>query len=101
MIKHIVIWKLKDDADGFSKDENIQRIKKGLEKLTLTIKEIKKLEVGINFNQTENAYDIILYSEFNSKDALNTYQVHPDHIKFKEFINNLRTDVRVVDYKIA
>ena len=48
MIKHIVLWRLKDHAMGASKKENAEKLKSLLEALRDTIKEIKHLEVGIN-----------------------------------------------------
>jgi len=67
MIKHIVMWKLKDFAAGSNKNENAVKIKTELEMLKSKIPEIKKLEVGININESETAYDIVLYSEFETK----------------------------------
>ena len=44
MVKHIVMWKLFNEAQGFSKQENAQRIKIELENLQEQIAEILKLE---------------------------------------------------------
>ena len=100
MIKHIVMWKLKESAEGFTKAENAKRMKKWLEDLKLSIPEIKKLEVGINFNSSAVAFDVVLYNEFENKNALEIYQDHPEHIKFKNKINTIRTERTVVDYEI-
>jgi len=100
MVKHIIMWKLKDCAGGFSKDENAQRIKQRLEELQHRIQEIKYLEAGININDLPHAFDIVLYSEFQHRDDLAMYQNHPAHLEFKEFISGLRSDRRVVDYEV-
>ena len=100
MVKHIIMWKLKDSAGGFSKDENAQKIKWRLEELLQRIQEIKYLEAGININDLPHAFDIVLYSEFENRDDLETYQSHPAHQEFKEFIGQLRLDRRVVDYEV-
>ena len=100
MIKHIVMWKLADSAEGFSKEDNAKRIKVELEKLKGKIAEVSFLEVGLNVNPADAAYDIVLYSEFESREALDAYQVHPDHVKFKEFIGKLRTERVVTDYEV-
>jgi hypothetical protein len=100
MVKHIVMWKLNESAEGFTKAENANRMKKWLEELKLFIPEIKNLEVGININPSPVAYEIVLYSEFESKETLQIYQHHPEHTKFKNRINNLRTERTVVDYEI-
>jgi hypothetical protein len=99
MVKHIVMWKLNESAEGFTKAENANRMKKWLEELRLVIPEIERLEVGINFNQSPAAFDIVLYSEFESKETLQIYQDHPEHTKFKNKINNIRTERTVVDYE--
>ncbi len=62
MIKHIVMWKLKDEAEGNSKAENAKIIKNSLEDLKGKINEIVHLEVGIDVNKSEQAYDVVLYS---------------------------------------
>jgi len=93
------MWKLKDSAEGFTKAENASRMKEWLEDLKLFIPEIVKLEVGINFNQSTAAFDVVLFSEFENKKTLQNYQEHPEHIKFKNRINNIRTARAVVDYE--
>lgn len=98
MIKHIVMWKLKDFAEGKSKLESAQMIKRDLENLKNKIEEIKFIEVGININDSDQAYDVVLYSEFDSMEALNTYQNHPEHIKVAEFVGKVREARIVADY---
>ena len=99
MIKHIIMWRLRDSAEGFSKAENAQRMKQQLEELARRIPQIKSLEVGINLNTTQDAFDIVLYSEFENRDDLETYQNHPAHLAFREFISEIRTEKRLVDYE--
>ncbi|NLM34514.1 MAG: Dabb family protein [Clostridiales bacterium] len=98
MIKHIVMWKLKEFAEGKSKLENAQIIKSDLEALKDKIEQIKYIEVGININESEQAYDVVLYSEFNSMEDLNTYQNHPEHVKVAEFVGKVREARVVTDY---
>ncbi len=100
MVKHIVMWKLYDEAEGFSKQENAKRIKKELEKLKNKIEQIRHLEVGVNKNQSLAAFDVALYSEFEDWKSLEIYQKHPAHERFKEFLAPLRSDRVVVDYEI-
>jgi hypothetical protein len=100
MIKHIVMWKLKDFAEGKSKLDNANEIKAKLENLKGIVKEIKHLEVGINIEKSAQAFDLALYSEFDSLEDLNAYQVHPEHKKVSEFVGKVRTDRTVVDYEI-
>ncbi len=65
MIKHIVMWKLKDEANGQTKQENALKSNKNSRRFVGVIEEIKALEVGVNCNTAdEAAYDACLISEF-------------------------------------
>lgn len=101
MIKHIVMWKLKEHAQGAGKLENASKLKSRLEALPQSIKELKFVEVGINFNSSDAAFDVVLYSEFENKQDLQAYQKHPEHQKLiKDFLDEVRVDKKVVDYEI-
>ena len=98
MIKHIVMWKLKDHGNGNTKEQNAAIIKEKLELLPSKISGILKLEVGIDFSKTESSGDLVLYSEFATKQDLDNYLAHPDHKSVMPFINEARTERFVVDY---
>ena len=100
MIKHVVMWKLKDSAEGKSKKENALIIKSKLESLKQKIKEIKHIEVGININDAADSYDVVLYSEFDSLENLNIYRNHPEHLKVGELVSAVRLERKVVDYEV-
>ncbi len=99
MIKHLVLWKLKENLEGKSKPEIAAELKATLEGLKGKIQEIKALEVGINFNPADTASDLSLYSEFKSKDDLENYQKHPEHLKVVELVKKATTERRVSDYE--
>lgn len=98
MLKHIVMWTLKDQADGADKETNRNRLKSALEELPDKIKQIKRYEVGFNINPSEAGYDIVLYSEFENESDLEIYQKHPDHVKVAELVGRIRDKRAVVDY---
>ena len=100
MIKHIVMWKLKDFAEGANKKDNALKIKSSLEELRYKIKEIKFLEVGISISDAPDFYDIVLISEFKDPRDLENYQKHPEHVKVGEFIGKVRLERKVVDYLV-
>jgi len=100
MIKHIVMWRLKDEALGASKEENAHRLKETLLALKDMIEELKAVEVGLNFNLSPAAFDVVLYSEFENREGLEAYQNHPQHVKVAEFVGEIRTDRAVVDYEV-
>jgi hypothetical protein len=99
MIKHIVIWKLKEGAHGNSKEQNALLIKQKLESLNGKIDGMITMEVGINISDSDNSADIALYSEFESKTDLDNYQNHPDHKTIMPFIKEARSERRLVDYE--
>ena len=99
MVKHIVMWKLKDFAEGKSREENIKYIKGELEALKNIIKEIKFIEVGANVND-DKSYDAVLYSEFDTLEDLETYQNHPEHKKVSAYVGKVRESRVVGDYII-
>ena len=99
MIKHIVLFKLKNFAEGRSKAENADYIKSLLETLPSKIEIIKKLEIGINFSESERAFDMSLYSEFETKEDLIIYMKHPEHCKIADYIQKVREQSYMVDYE--
>ncbi len=99
MIKHIVLWKLKDSVDGQPKKELAVRLKKALEDLIGKIPEIRMLEVGINTNPADIASDVSIYSEFDSQKDLEAYQKHPEHSKVVELVKKVTVERRVSDYE--
>ncbi len=98
MIKHIVMWKLKDYAEGCSKMENAEKIKAMLEALKDKIEQIIYLEVGINAIPTDMSYDAVLISEFENEQALEVYKKHPEHVKVSNFVSKVREARSTVDY---
>lgn len=94
MIKHIVMWRLKNS------ESNSHALKAMLEGLKERIPEIKTIEAGVNFNPSENAADVVLYSEFEDERALAAYQKHPDHLKVAKFLTDIATERMVVDYEV-
>ncbi|WP_027339119.1 Dabb family protein [Halonatronum saccharophilum] len=94
MVKHIVMWRLKEDRKEAGK-----KVKEILEGLKDKIEDIKAIEVGLDFNRSKSAYDIVLYSEFEDQGALARYQKHPEHLKAAEFVREVVKERAVVDYK--
>ncbi len=101
MVKHIVMWRLQERADGADRATNAGRMKDKLEALRGRVPEILRLEVGIDFSDGDSSADVVLYSEFASRETLDTYQVHPAHEAMKAFIKGVVSERRVVDYETA
>ncbi len=98
MIRHIVMWRLKDSSAGSSRKANAEKLKKLLDALEGKIPEIRSLEAGINIDPSDTASDVVLISEFADAVALAAYQRHPEHVKVANFVKEVCSERRVVDY---
>lgn len=98
MIKHIVLFKLKDTVSPEEKLRAMTAFKNAIEALPSRISLIRKIEVGLNVNPAE-AFDVALYSEFDSLEDLNTYAVHPDHVAAGRLLADVKESRSCVDYK--
>jgi len=94
------MWCLKESAHGNDKTTNARLIKEKLEALNGKIPGLLKLEVGIDFDGGKDSGDIVLYSEFESREALDNYQVNPEHKAVVPFVGEARIERRVVDYEV-
>ncbi len=97
MITHIVFFNVKTDLD---KSNIVAELKAKLLALNKSVPSLKHLEFGVDFSQSELAYDCALYSTFNTKADLDAYQVHPEHVKVKEYIGQVCANRVVVDYEL-
>lgn len=79
MVKHIIIWNLKDEYSTEEKAMWKEKIKTGLEDLQGKIDGIISIKVYSNFLDGSSG-DIILDSTFESVEALNAYQTNPLHM---------------------
>lgn len=99
MIKHIVMWRLHESAEGNNKDVNAKLAKEKLEALNGKVDGLLRLEVGIDYLKSDASSDLVLYSEFESKDVLVSYANHPDHQALLPFMAAVCCERRVVDYE--
>ena len=94
MVVHIVMFKFKEQ----NRVLNIAKVQDKLEKLEHKIDVLKTMEVGINFNESERAMDLSLYSTFETQEDLEEYAIHPEHLKVVELIREVTLESKVVDY---
>jgi len=94
MIVHIVMFTFKEE----DKQANLVKVRAILEQLPKKIDELVSMEVGINFDKAERAMDLSLYSTFKTKEDLESYAVHPAHLKVVDFIKTVVSESKVVDY---
>lgn len=99
MIKHIVMWRFQENAGGHSKTDNLKAAKEALDTLPSKILKIQDYQVGINFVESDAAYDMVLISAFQSKDDLDAYRAHPDHVAVAQFVKSIVYERATVDYE--
>ncbi len=92
--------RLKNYENKTQKLENALKLKKAIEDLKIHIDELKFIEVGLNFNEKPNAYDLVLTSTFESEVDLDIYRLHPEHKKLMVFLKTVTEKSVVVDYEI-
>lgn len=96
MVKHIIIWKLKEEHNTKEVKENI---KKELEALIGQIPGLLEISVEIKPLPSSNG-DLLLYSVFESEDALKGYAVHPAHVRVADTFVRPYTETRYcIDYE--
>jgi hypothetical protein len=100
VIRHIVMWKLKESAAGASRAENAARLKEKLEGCRDIVPGILHLEVGLAGSGLESTYDVVMVSDFIDKAALDAYQIHPTHLALKDFVGAVRESRECVDYVV-
>ncbi len=96
MIKHMVMWTLKEE----NKTENAKKMVNMLNDLQDKIDEIVSIEAGQNFTDSDRNYDIGLIVAFNSEKDLNAYRVHPAHQEVVEFVKGVVDKAVAVDYNL-
>ena len=93
MVKHIVLYTLKEGVD---KAEAVKVIASVLEPLVGKIPGLMKMEI----RQAYNGMDYALYSEFESKEALTVYATHPLHQEAKTYFFHLLDSRVAADYEV-
>ncbi|ANS73811.1 stress responsive protein [Paenibacillus yonginensis] len=94
MIKHIVLFKLKDRSP-----ESVEKTYAVLNGMKGKVEQLVDLHIGKNVVDTPRSYDLSLEATFRSLEDLQGYQVHPEHKKVIEHISEVRESQSVVDYE--
>jgi len=97
MIKHVILWKIKDEAD---KASVAQGVKAGLEGLVGVVPGLLRAQVVIGEMNSCTA-DVMLDSDFESVEALKAYKTHPAHVAVADGKVRPYMEVRLcMDYEI-
>jgi quinol monooxygenase YgiN len=94
MIRHVVMWKLKDPADA-------PRFKALLDSCGALVPGIRQFEVGIRQEGHEANADVVLVSTFDDAAALEAYQSHPAHKAVSAQLGPLRESRSVLDHTLG
>lgn len=99
MIKHIVLFKMRDDIDVQEKASELAIIKTELENLMGRVPSLRSMEVGLNCNKEEK-YELALVSTFDDLEGLEAYAVHPEHVAVGKKIRAMLDMRACTDYEI-
>lgn len=91
MIKHIVLWKFLDQAEGHTKEENMDIVRDKLKALLPVIPSIRSFEIGKDILHSEMSYDMALIMTFDSMEDLEAYKIHPEHQKVSAYVKKVRS----------
>ncbi len=95
MITHVVFFKFKTETT----ESEIQQLADGLGALPQIIEEIREFRFGADVIHSERSYDFGLVSSFDDLDALQRYQVHPEHQKVIAQVKAIASGVVAVDFE--
>ncbi len=99
MIRHIVMWNVRGDTPA-EKARGIAQLRRSFEGLRGRIPGLLHLEIGVDVSRIDYACDVVLYSEFESQAALDAYGTHPEHLRVKDEVAELRIARHQVDYVV-
>lgn len=99
MVNHYVFWNLQDTLTTEEKKEAGLAIREKLETVAKLVPGVVSLEVRINELNSSNR-DIALLSSFESVEALNAYQVHPEHVKAGGYIKTVTCNRTCFDFEV-
>ena len=97
MIRHVVMWKFKEKAEGKTKAENMQIVRERLLALRPIIPQLKLMEIDCDISHTEMSYDMMLTTEFESVADMKAYADHPEHLKVREYVKAVREAWVILD----
>lgn len=100
MIRHVVMWKVRG-ATPAEKAANVEQLQRSFHSLRGRVPGLLHLEIGVDTSCVDYACDVVLVSDFVSQAALDAYATHPEHLRVKQEIGDMRTHRHQVDYAIA
>lgn len=81
MVKHIILWTLKEELSESEKEAVKRGIKEGLEALVGKVPGLVDVKVNIDGRLSSSNADVMLDSTLESEEALKAYAIHPSHVE--------------------
>jgi hypothetical protein len=102
VVVHLVMWRLKNTANGMARAELAAEVKRRLDALPAIIKEIRQYDVGVNVGDYDASFfDVGLISAFDTKDDFEAYCHYPKHDNVVAFIRSVQEEEQIVDFERA
>ena len=98
MIRHIVMWNLKDHAEGANKSINLEKAKTLLLSCAQVVPGIRAFEVATATPGMDCTNDLVLHMLLDDAQVLAAYQNHPDHLDIKPFMKAVVQERRCMDF---
>ena len=99
-IVHIVTWRLNGETVD-ERAEQAQRIVAAFQKTSSSIPGLLRMEIGTNAINAADAWDLALYMVFASREDLQAYQNHPEHLAIKALVGPMRLARAQVDFELT
>jgi len=100
MIRHIVLFKLKDFQNESEKLIAAHEVISRLNELPLKISVIRSYEAGIDVRRLSWSFDLVLTMDFDNMTDLDAYTIHPAHKEFIAFNKDFSVDKVCIDYEV-
>ena len=98
MVHHIVLWNFLESMNQEEKREAGAKMKELLEPIGALVDGAVSIKVVMNELDSSNR-DIALISQFETVEALKTYQIHPAHVEAGKFVRSVTCNRSCLDYE--
>lgn len=99
MIRHLVLWKLADDALA-DKELIVAEFEQRFGALVPVIDGLERLDIRADLGETDDNWDVVLDGDYRDTAALDAYQVHPAHVEVAAYVRSVVTARACIDYEV-
>lgn len=96
-VRHIVMWRLRGET-AQEREAARRKVKHAFEGLRGRIEGLRSIEIGVDVSNVDYACDVVLVSEFATAEQLQSYATHPEHLRVRQELGDLRIERHQVDY---